>query len=221
MRIVINSHRNSLVALNHLLDSMQRHQEFYCFDYIIAVGGYYELKDYEVDHICNIHYIKCNHNSIDFNGLLAIIEPWNNTDDYYFYMHDTCRVGDNFFRRLIEINETLLKPPNKISSIKLGIPSMNMGIYSKEILNHYKDFLLSKKNMNKEREIDFKINSHEDFMFINDPNNIMLEPYQYTPFTGPTDYYNTGVMRIVEYLSNVDLYKIKANWGQGTWTLKN
>ena len=105
MRIVINSHRNSLVALNHLLDSMQRHQEFYCFDYIIAVGGYYELKDYEVDHICNIHYIKCNHNSIDFNGLLAIIEPWNNKDDYYFYMHDTCRVGDNFFRRLIEINE--------------------------------------------------------------------------------------------------------------------
>ena len=31
-------------------------------------------------------------------------------------------------------------------------------------------------------------------------------------YVGPIDYYNSGVMRIVEYYPNIDLYKIKANW---------
>ena len=38
-------------------------------------------------------------------------------------------------------------------------------------------------------------------------------------YTGPTDYYGTGTMRIVEYYPNLDIYKIKANWGVGPWTL--
>ncbi len=33
--------------------------------------------------------------------------------------------------------------------------------------------------------------------------------------------YSTGTMRIVEYYSNIDLYKIKANWGQGNMILNN
>ena len=49
----------------------------------------------------------------------------------------------------------------------------------------------------------------------------MLENYDNWNFTGPTDYYNTGIMRIVEYYPNLDLYKIKANRGQETWTLNN
>jgi hypothetical protein len=66
-----------------------------------------------------------------------------------------------------------------------------------------------------------KINADEDYIFNNDPNNYLLDNHSGWHFTGPTDYYKTGTMRIVEYYSNLDLYKIKANWGQGNWTLKN
>ena len=39
-----------------------------------------------------------------------------------------------------------------------------------------------------------------------------LDNYDDCQYTDPTDYYNTGTMRIVESYPNLDLYKIKANW---------
>jgi hypothetical protein len=71
--------------------------------------------------------------------------------------------------------------------------------------------------------MEFKsIDYNEDYIFNNDNNNILLDNHDvYNNYTGPTDYYKTGTLRIVEYYSNLDLYKMKANWGQGTWTLKN
>ena len=65
------------------------------------------------------------------------------------------------------------------------------------------------------------INYNEDYIFNNDQNNKILDNYDGWNYTGPSDYYNTGTMRIVEYYPNFDLYKIKANWGQGTSTLNN
>lgn len=65
------------------------------------------------------------------------------------------------------------------------------------------------------------INYQEDYIFNNDKNNKILDNYDGWNYTGPSDYYNTGTMRIVEYYPNLDLYKIKANWGQGHWTLNN
>ena len=69
--------------------------------------------------------------------------------------------------------------------------------------------------------MEFKSNNSEDYIFDNDANNIILEDYRGYISTEPTDYYNTGTMRIIEYYPNLDLYKMKANWGQGTWTLNN
>jgi hypothetical protein len=106
--------------------------------------------------------------------------------------------------------------------------SMNMGVYSQRIINTFNDFLMSRKNMNETECMKFKIDgvNYEDFIFNNDSTNIVLDNYNCldnweSSFTGPTDYYNTGTMRIVEYYPNFDLYKIKANWGQGNWTLNS
>ena len=99
---------------------------------------------------------------------------------------------------------------------------MNIGIYSQKIINKFNDFLLSKKNTNENECMKYKsINHNEDYIFNNDQNNKVLDNYDGWNYTGPSDYYNTGTMRIVEYYPNLDLYKIKANWGQGTWTLNN
>ena len=166
----------------------------------------------------NVTVIRCNHNSIDFTGLIALLEIFHgNKDDQYLYLHDTCRVGDDFFKKLRNIDL------DGVSSIKLRIrDSMNMGIYSQSLINRFKDFLLSKKNRDKERCMFFKsINYAEDHIFEQDPQNRILDNYHGHSFTGPCDYYSTGTMRRVEHFPNLDLYKIKANWGQGTWTLEN
>jgi len=221
IKIVINSHNKSTIALNHLLESMRNNVDFLNFEHIIFVGGYYDNKEYitknEIDK--NIKYIQCNHNSIDFTSFIALteIDEYYNSDNYYFYMHDTCRIGPNFYKKInIDISS--------ISSAKIhGKYSMNIGIYSQKIINQFKDFLLTKKNTDDSKCMDFKtINYNEDHIFHNDPNNILLENYSQWLYKGPLDYYNTGTMRIIEYYPNVDLYKIKANWGLGReWTLKN
>ena len=215
MKIVINSHCNSKIALKHLLESLKENN-INC-DVIVVIGGHYNLNNYEITKDENITYIHANHNSIDFTGLITLLELYNNTNEYYLYLHDTCKIGKNFYNKIKSIDLT------NVSSIKINKTfSMNIGIYSQKIINEFSDFLLSKKNTNENECIKYKsINYNEDYIFNNDKNNKLLDNYDGWNYTGPTDYYNTGTMRIVEYYPNLDLYKIKANYGKGIWTLNN
>ena len=139
MKIVINSHANSNIALQHLLESLKENDINYC-DVIVVIGGYYNLNNYEISKDENITYIHANHNSIDFTGLITLLELYNNTNEYYVYLHDTCKIGKNFYKKIKSIDLT------NVSSIKINkIFSMNIGIYSQRIINEFKDFLLSKK----------------------------------------------------------------------------
>ena len=213
MKIVINSHIKSNIALQHLLESLKENEND--IKIIVVIGGYYNLNNYEIIENKNITYIHANHNSIDFTGLITLMELYSDVNEYYVYLHDTCNIGKKFYEKIKLIDLT------NVSSIKINKKfSMNIGIYSQNIINNFKDFLLSKKNTDENKCMEFKsINICEDYIFNNDTNNKLLNNYDGWIYTGPTDYYNTGTMRIVEYYPNLDLYKIKANWGQGTWTL--
>ena len=218
MKIVINSHAKSNIALQHLLESLKENDIVNYLDVIVVIGGHYNLNNYEIIQNENITYIHANHNSIDFTGLITLMELCNNDiNEHYVYLHDTCKIGKNFYNKIKSIDLT------NVSSIKINKHfSMNIGIYSQKIINEFKEFLLSKKNNNENECMNFKsVNFNEDYIFNNDANNKLLDNYDGWNYTGPTDYYNTGTMRIVEYYPNLDLYKIKANWGQGTWTLSN
>jgi hypothetical protein len=212
MKIVINSHIRSDIARAHFLESIQKYTEYKNYEFIIVIGGYYNLSDYEITKEDNITYIKVNHNSIDYNGLIALYELYSQESEYYLYLHDTCRVGPDFFRKLQNINL------DNITSLSLTrFPSMNIGIYSQKIINASHDFLLSRKNKNENALYQFKkwAIEEEDRVFKNDPNTKIIDNHHNRIITGPTDYYGTGTMRIVEYYSNLDLYKIKSCWGQG------
>ncbi len=214
MKIVINSHIKSNIALEHLLSSL-RENDINSFPIIIVIGGYYHLDNYEIIEEDNITYIHANHNSIDYTGLITLLELYNDLNEYYLYLHDTCRIGKDFYNKIKSIDLT------DISSIKINKKfSMNIGIYSQAIINQFKDFLLSCKNTDENKCMQFKM-IPEDHIFNNDINNKVLDDYDDWNYTGPIDYYNTGTMRIVEYYPNLDLYKIKANWGNGLWTLNN
>lgn len=245
IKIVINSHNKSSIALNHLLDSMKINPDFVNFEHIITIGGFYTNKDYikkkyhehndnyenknyenyenknnDNKTYENIKYIYCNHNSIDFTGLITLseLDEYKTNNNYYFYMHDTCTIGQNFYKKIKTIDTKYL------STIKIHSRySMNIGFYSQTIINNFKAFLLTKKNTDENKCMIFKsVDFNEDYIFHNDRNNILLDNYSNWIYSGPTDYYKTGTLRIVEYYPNVDLYKIKANWGLGReWTLNN
>lgn len=219
MKIVINSHIRSDIARNHLLESLRQYNEFINCKYIIVIGGYYNIPNYDISVEDNITYIKANHNSIDLTGLIALAELYSNDiNEYYLYLHDTCKVGPQFFEKLSKIQL------DNISSIHLtNYPSMNLGIYSQKLINLNKDILTQRKCIKDEDRSLFKSKAieEEDMIFKNDPNTKTLDGDCNRVITGPTDYYKTGTMRVVEYYSNLDLYKIKANWGQGGCNLNN
>jgi len=211
MKIVITSHSKSQIALDHLLESMKLDECFLEFELLIFIGGFANEQEYTIiKNETNITIVECNHNSIDFTGLIGLSELYfADVDEYYLYLHDTCKIGPEFYKKLKAIDLT------DVSSIKLNKPfSMSMGIYSQKIITSFKDFLLSVKNTSEDRLQEFKRKAieTEDYIFKNDPKNKVLDNYNGHKYTGPVDYYKTGVNRIVEYYPNLDLYKIKANF---------
>ena len=219
MKIVINSHDKSNVALTHLLESMKMCEEYNEYEIIIVIGGYYANTNcYEISQHENITYIKCNFNNLDLTGLTTLMELYGgDMDEYYVYLHDTCKVGKDFYKKIKSIDLT------NVSSIRINWGfSMNIGIYSQKIINAFQTFLSTKNTDECKMSLKTYVVSHEDFIFRNDVNNIVLDNYDGWSYTGPTDYYNTGTMRIVEYYQNLDLFKIKANWHwKSTWSLDN
>ena len=211
MIIVINSHKKSEKALSHLLESIQKNKKFSFFKIFIFIGGFYDIKDYEIYTKENLVYIHCNHNSIDCTGLISLYELYEKDEEnIYFYMHDTCRVGDKFLDILDSFN-------GEISSIRINLHySMNMGIYSQKIINKFGKQLLKYKNTIDEKCRHFKSICilNEDLIFKGDPNNYIFQNFaiEEKHISAPVDYYNTGVLRRIEYYPNFDLYKMKANY---------
>jgi len=219
MRIVINSHIKGYRAFSHLLESMKLYEGFKDFQIIVIIGGYYDIPKYEISNDDNVMYIKCNHNSIDFTGLITLAElNYANIDDYFFYMHDTCRIGPEFYNKLREINIT------NITTMRIHKnSSMNMGIYSQKIINRFKEFLMDNKNNEESRCMEYKSKGigNEDFIFLNDPTTFTIGDWNDWIHSEPMDYYQTGTMRIVEYHPFLDMYKIKATVNSDFVTLDN
>jgi len=201
-KIVINSHRNSEIALKKMLDSMAFDSNWNVF---VCIGGFYEYETYKIVKEGHITYIYCNHNSIDYTGLIALLDLFYDSDDTYLYLHDTCSVGPKFYELLSNISIDG-------ESGRIWYPSMNMGIYTSTIIRKNINFLLERKNTLEENSQKFKSDGvhFEDFIFKNDSTNVKL--VSNNNVTGPTDIYNTGIMRITEYYDGLDLYKYKANW---------
>ena len=141
INIVINSNKKFTKALEHLLQSLKKCEEYNNYNIIVVIGGYYELDSYVISNDRNIMYIKANHNSIDFTGLISIlenIELFNCT--HFFYMHDTCAVGEKFLKILNDVDIY------SVTTYKIKLrSSMNIGIYSTQIIKKFETFLLSVK----------------------------------------------------------------------------
>jgi hypothetical protein len=208
MKIVINSNKNFTIALDKLMDSFRNLKEFKDFEFIICIGGFYELPTYNLEHNENITYIKCNHNSIDFTGLITLLELLPNEIGHFFYLHDTCVVGENFLKYL---QKTDLNGITTMCIVRQS--SMNIGIYSFDILLKFNDFLLNNKNTDDTKVQYFKNKGvdDEDHIFKNDDNNKIYRNQGKPSYVKFKRYYG-GAVRKIEHYKKIDLYKIKANW---------
>ena len=88
LTIVINSFIDNNIALEHLMNSLQiNNNKFKTYNFIIVIGGYYGLENYKVIQENNITTIHANHNSIDFTGLITLLELYDNKiSNYYLYL---------------------------------------------------------------------------------------------------------------------------------------
>jgi hypothetical protein len=163
----------------------------------------------------NIINLAVPHNSIDFTGIIAILE--NNflqeklVNSILFYTHATTEFGLNFFN--------LFKPES--TQMLTRKPSMNIGTYEYNKLQSIKSFILNFKSSDypsNEEILELKLNAikQEDIIFtILKVDNVYCEKNK-IKIKYPSDVYNTGTQRITEYYTTLDFYKFKANWGQFT-----
>ena len=206
--IVINSHiKNVDIPLKKLLSTIKQNSNSNIYIYAI-IGGCNEFKEYSID---DIHYIEVTHNSIDFTGLITLSEHKIIKTEWFFYLHDTCKVGKRFYDYILKMCPLLKN--NYTYSFNRN--SMNMGFYNINILLKYKKNLLTLKNNSTDIE-DIKkfkrLGVHfEGFLFIlNKENHLLLKCNKITD--SPKYIYSDKILRITEYYKELDLYKYKANW---------
>jgi hypothetical protein len=173
-----------------------------------------------IDITDNINYIKTNHNSIEYTGLIDIAE-YSMESDYWIMLHDTCRVGKNFKSLIQNI-------PHGSDKVALKRwPSMSIGAYKYTYLKKQCDRLMNIKNTDYSRE---KIQYwkqwgiyNEDYMLWKEHTtdcalyNEHLELSDKFIVVDEQPWYYSKIKRRIEYYPQLDLYKNKANWQPKEW----
>ena len=209
MYLIITSHKNNAVALDHLFDSLEQCDGIDDIDVIAVVGGYGGDTYEDGGKRGNFRILRAPHNSIDFTGLLAIVDTQlGSRDSRYFYIHDTTRAGPRFVHCLKALPATL-------QTASFAFPSMNMGLYSRTVLEEQRHLLETFRNTDDSCAQKFKARcvDMEDCIFRGNLDNHSFISEGPPLLQGPPRaYYDTGALRQVEYYPAMDLYKIKANW---------
>lgn len=176
----------------------------------VFIGGYSEYKC-----IKNYGYIThyLDHNSYEYAPLIEICDK-NIESEYWFLLHDTCKVGPNFKKLLFNIPSSM---PDKIAMKPM--PCMSMGLYKYEYLQKVKSKLMAIKNKDySEKSMnywkDWGVWNEDYILFRTNPQPLIYPASSYIEDKGINNWYNTNTIRKVEYYPSLDVYKNKANWGQ-------
>jgi hypothetical protein len=179
-------------------------------DIHVFIAGYDE---YSFEIIDKIHYHKLNHNSYEYSPLIEIVEK-EIQSEYWFLIHDTCRVGPRFKQLLYEI------PSINPSKIALrSSPSMSIGLYNYQYLMSLKDIIVTIKNTDYSEEsmMHWKrwgVPNEDWILWLHPPSPIVYGGYTACEVVNYENWYGTGINRRTEYYPVLDLYKNKSNWGQ-------
>lgn len=186
------------IIVKSLIDSGVPPKDIYFF-----IGGCDKVEQVEGK---EVNVWKVDHNSIDFTGLIAVLEL-NLRSDRWFLLHDTLYVGPNFYKHV----NSHPNHPDVIGMSKMW--SKNMGSFSQSYLLNIAHWLLVEyrnKDLSKESAARFKT------MNI-DTENRFLKDNDYYTYKQPIiqkagiDFYNSGTLRDIQYYFDIDIYKIQSH----------
>ena len=208
-----HSEKTLPILIESLINAGINKNDIYIFE-----GGHLERNE---ELYQGIRYIKTNHNSFDYTSLIDIVE-YEIKSDYWFLLHDTCKVGPLFKELFDNCVKNKLIPKNSDKMSLKYKPSMNIGFYKYSYLIKHKNLLLSFKGIDYSPNEILKLKqihtAKEDYIFslTDSPTDLFIGADNIIRGFGKSDVYNTGILRRIEYYSQLDLYKFKANWGQSS-----
>jgi len=193
------------VILKSLIDAGISPEDIHVF-----IAGY-DTYSFEIND--KISYHKLDHNSYEYSPLIEIADKQIQSE-YWFLIHDTCRVGSKFKQLLYDI------PSPKPTKMALrSVPSMSIGLYDYQYLLSLKNDLLTIKNTDYSEEsmMNWKrwgVPNEDWILWLHSPSPIIYGGYIACEVIDHDNWYNTETNRRTEYYPVLDLYKNKSNWGQ-------
>lgn len=180
-------------------------------DILVVIGGSsskYVLED-------GVEYVFVPYDNFDLTSFIYLSEQ--NEYKNVFYMHDTCRVGPEFKRKLI----ALQIDPNRCAKMACDGMSMNIGYYPFQFIKKHEKELVPLKNFDLTEEgiknAKLLALRYEDFIFRKESVRVLSTgPRRNTFDVAP---YENSV-RLEEYYATVDLYKYKANYNLAAHPLR-
>ncbi len=182
---------------------------------IFIFNGGFKQRSQKVEN--NITTILLDHNSFEYTPLIDIAEN-EIQSDYWFLIHDTCKVGNKFKEILYSVID---KNPIKVA-LKSS-PSMSIGLYKYDYILKYKNKLLEIKNQDYtpnglQRWKQWGIKAEDYLLWKHEPENTFLfHPDNSVKKVARQNWYGEPTLRIVEYYHQLDLYKNKSNWYPKRW----
>lgn len=183
-------------------------------DIFIFNGGFNQREIKVDDEITTIYM---DHNSFEYSPLIEIAEH-QMISNYWFLIHDTCKVGPKF--------KELLYFPLSSNPVKVALktsPAMSIGVYKYVFIQKYKSKLLEIKNKNFTPEglqkwKQWGIGAEDYLLWKTEPENtILFNSGNGFQTISKENWYGTSVTRVVEYYPQLDLYKNKSNWHPKNW----
>jgi len=210
IKIAISTNKNfyklSLpVIIPSLLDAGIESKDIFVFN-----SGF---DKFEVEVINDITHYFLDHNSYEYSPLIEICDK-ELSSEYWFLIHDTCKVGPRFKELLYNIPNS---NPEKIS-LK-STPAMSIGLYSYTYLLTVKTKLLQIKNTDySENSLrnwkNWGVHNEDYILWKTHPSPLIYNNNNNWTVVDYNNWYNTNTVRRTEYYESLDLYKNKSNWGQ-------
>ena len=180
-------------------------------DIIHVFNSGFESYSHEIIDEINYHYL--DHNSYEYSPLIEIVDK-NLESEYWFLIHDTCKVGPKFKELLYNI------PNNKPEKLALKkSPCMSIGYYRYDYLISVKDKIMSIKNTDYSYESmnywkNWGVPNEDYILWKTTPEPLLYNNISDWEIVTYENWYNTNTIRRTEYYPSLDLYKNKSNWGQ-------
>lgn len=190
------------IVLKSLRDSGVARSQIVVFN-----AGFDKRSDYTKD---GIRHIELDHNSFENSAFIEIAER-DIESKYWFFMHDTCRVGPRFKSLMLDV------PKGAVKVALRTWPSMSIGLYDHNYITKHRERLVKIKNKNYSKEVLLREKlwgiPNEDFLlWLQEPELTIIYRNWSKRSVDNNNWFGGTAKRNTEYYPHLDLYKNKSDW---------